>query len=329
LLTGATGFVGGELLLRLLERTDRDVVTPVRAADGEAAQGRVDELLEVLGAERHASRVTAMAAELTAPGLGLSDADRADVVARVSTIVHSAASVRFDLPLDEARAVNVEGTRAVVELARACSGLERLVHVSTAYVAGEHRNTYEQTKAEAEALVRGSGLPFQVVRPSIVVGDRRTGWTTSFNVIYAPLRAFARGVLTTVPGDPSAPVDVVPVDHVADGMLALLDEPSGGTHLLVAGDRATTIGELAAAAARALGRPEPELAQGGASIDLGELAAYFNVDTHFEDPATEAVLARHGLEPPSLLEYLPQLITFAEEARWGRALPARRPPLAA
>ena len=75
LLTGATGFVGMEVLARVLERTDRDVIALVRAADDAAAQARVDELLKTLVAPRlrpRGVRVRALAADLEAPGLGLS-----------------------------------------------------------------------------------------------------------------------------------------------------------------------------------------------------------------------------------------------------------------
>jgi thioester reductase-like protein len=64
-----------------------------------------------------------------------------------------------------------------------------------------------------------------VLRPSIVVGDRRTGRTSSFNVLYGPLKAFARGKLPAIPGRRSSPVDIVPVDYVAD---AVHDSPRTG-----------------------------------------------------------------------------------------------------
>src|SRR5439155_23621126 len=110
--------------------------------------------------------------------------------------------------------------------------------VSTAYVAGAHvgrfgerdlvvgqrfRNPYERSKFEAELLVQAHSdtLPVQVLRPSIVVGDSRSGWTSSFNVLYSPLRAFASGAYPAIPARRSAPVDVVPVDYVAEAILAL------------------------------------------------------------------------------------------------------------
>ena len=59
---------------------------------------------------------------------------------------------------------------------------------------------------EAESLVRGEAgrLPVQIFRPSIVVGERDSGWTASFNVLYAPLRAFSRGLYAAVPAVRSA-----------------------------------------------------------------------------------------------------------------------------
>src|SRR5207253_8313112 len=117
---------------------------------------------------------------------------------------HAAAPLSFARPTDEARAINVHGTQRMLDLAdriAARRGLRRLVHVSTAYVAGRHRglfaetdlwtgqefrNSYERSKAEAEELVRrrGDRFPAVVVRPSIVVGDSATGWTPAFNVLY-------------------------------------------------------------------------------------------------------------------------------------------------
>jgi thioester reductase-like protein len=225
LLTGATGFVGMEVLARYLERGEREVVTLVRAPSQAAAADRMQTLLfNLFGARAsaYAGRVRAVAGELTAPRLGLDPGRYAELAERVTTVVHSAASVSFALPLEEARTINLDGTRRMLEfasLARTSGGLDRYAHVSTAYVAGTHdgrfaecdlelgqrfRNSYEQSKFEAEQLVRSRPeLPFTILRPSIIVGDRRSGWTAAFNVLYWPLRAFARGLFTDVP--PSAP----------------------------------------------------------------------------------------------------------------------------
>ena len=271
LLTGATGFVGAVVLDRLL-RAGHEVICLVRATDDAEAAARLRTVLERSGAPAGA-RARAVAGDLTTPGLGLDAEHRAALAAELGTIVHAAASVAFDLSLEESRAINVEGTRRVLALAAEVSGLERIVHVSTAYVAGARRgtvaeddtghgpfrNAYERSKREAEDLVRASGLPSTVLRPSIVAGERATGWTASFNVLYVPVRAFAAGALPVLPGRRRSPVDVVSVDYVADAIAALAVHPgaAGQTLHLVAGERDSTVREVVQLASTRFGRRKP------------------------------------------------------------------------
>jgi thioester reductase-like protein len=351
LLTGATGFVGMELLARYLERTQRPVVTLIRARDDAQAQARLDEVLaNMLGdnASRYRGRVTALAGELTAPHLGLDPQRWSALAAELGMIVHSAASVSFSLPLDEARAINLEGTRRMLELAERAEALERYAHISTAYVAGTHegsfgehdldvgqgfRNSYEQSKFEAEQLVRSAGVPFTILRPSIVVGERRSGWTAAFNVLYWPLRALSRGLFTAVPAIPSAPVDVVPVDYVADAIQSLCEREDGlgATFHLTAGGDASTILEIANAAARYFKRPLPEVlspadfaTRACPDRERSAMAAgtayfpYFAVSTVFDNTATRALLEPAGILAAPLGDYLERLLDFATRSRWGK-----------
>jgi thioester reductase-like protein len=365
LLSGATGFVGMELLARYLERTGRHVIALVRAADDRAAQRRVDGVVENLfgrGARRFDGRVSAVAAELTAPGLGLSPRRREQIAQRVTTIVHSAASVSFDQPLAEARAINVQGTRAMLDLAELASargGLERYAHISTAYVAGTHRgrfcerdldlgqgfhNSYEQSKFEAEQLVRSRPrLRYTILRPSIVVGDRRSGWTAAFNVLYWPLRAFARGLFEAVPAIESAPVDVVSIDYVADAICALLDgeEGVGATYHLTAGAQSSTIGEIVQLASRYFRRPLPRVLAPAefAALDAhkrevieSSSAAYFPyfvIAATFDEAAARARLEPAGITVSPLRDYLERLLDFAMRSRWGKRPIARAEALPA
>jgi thioester reductase-like protein len=330
LLTGATGFVGMELLARYLERTERPVIAIVRAGSDEDARGRLDEVLANLfgyPAGRHADRVTAVAGDMTAPRLGLDCMHWDWLAAESTTIVHCAASVSFGLSLEQARAVNVEGTRRMLELAgraQELGVLERYAQVSTAYVAGTHagpffecdldvgqgfNNSYEQSKFESEQLVRSRpGLPFTILRPSIVVGDRHSGWTSAFNVLYWPLRALARGLFPAVPAIASAPVDVVSIDYVADGILQLCEAPGGAgqTYHLTAGADASTIGEIADLASGYFSQPPPKLlspsefvsADHGVARSMLEEGAmyfpYFSVATTFDDAFTRARLEPAG-----------------------------------
>jgi thioester reductase-like protein len=278
LLTGATGFLGMELLARYLERSERPVYALVRGRDAEQAAERLRAAARTVvpDADRHSHRLVAVRGDVTLPGLGLDTSRRNRLSERITEIVHAAASVSFNLPLRRARAINVEGTRRLLELAELCAArgrLRRFAHVSTAYVAGTHHgpfyeddlergqsfnNSYELSKWEAERLVRARSnrFPLTVFRPSIVVGEEESGWTPAFNVMYGPLKAFSAGSLTAVPGRRSAPVDVVPASYVADSIFELSRraDAAGRTYTLAAGPRASNVGELIDMAAAAFGR---------------------------------------------------------------------------
>ncbi|HVF78768.1 MAG TPA: SDR family oxidoreductase [Solirubrobacteraceae bacterium] len=341
LMTGATGFVGVEVLARVLADTDHDVIALVRGEDDAAAQARVDELLTTIvdpGSQPRSGRVRAVAADLESPGLGLSAAVRTQIAGKISAVMHCAASISFTLPIEDARRINVEGTRQVVDIAlqaRERGVLDRFIHVSTAYVAGdriglvsEHdgdvgqgfRNTYERTKLEAEEVVRESGLPAAIVRPSVIVGDSVTGWTQAFNVIYWPLQAFARGLFPTVPADPGACLDIVPVDVVADALLQLLRGPvRGGNFHIVAGDAAATNARLATMAAEAFDAEPPRFVRPGedarAEQRAGALLPYFRVRCTFDSRRADELL---GARPPAIEDYFPSLMRYARDSSWGK-----------
>jgi thioester reductase-like protein len=339
-LTGATGFLGMEVLARLLDAGDREVVALVRARDDEAAAERLDDVLAQLWRDPspYCERVRAVAGDVTSSGLGLASTGRTALAEDVGAILHCAASISFDMPLDEARAINVEGTREVIGFARECKALgrlERFVHVSTAYVSGkyegtfrerqldagqEFRNTYEQTKWEAEHIVRAAtDLEPAIARPSIVMGESDSGWTPAFNVLYWPLRAFSRGLFDEIPALPSAHVDVVPVDYVADGLVRLLDVPDQGVFNLVAGRDAPFANELVELACDRFDRPRPAVVPEGGPDDDEHGAVYmpyFDMEVVFDDSRTRAAMP--DLRAPRLTEFFDTLIDYAEETRWGK-----------
>jgi thioester reductase-like protein len=358
LLTGATGFLGMDALARLIERDRDEVVVLVRASDDRAARARLEGVLSRLydRLPAGAARVRAVRGDLLEPGLGLSADERARLMASVDRIVHCAASISFELPLADARAINVRGVERVIELAReiAAGGtLRRFVHVSTAYVSGRHggefgeedldvgqefRNTYERSKNEAERLLRAAAasedLPLAVARPSIVVGHSVSGWTSAFNVLYWPMRAFERGLLQEVPAREDSIVDFVPVDYVTDGVLALLDDETAvGTYNLVAGELALSAGELVALHASITGREPVRFvsangagdghgvqASGGPGLPAGAetFVPYFDVRCRFADARAQQALAAAGVQKPDPREYLGRLIAYARASNWGK-----------
>jgi len=339
-LTGATGFLGMEVLARLLEQTDCEVIALVRAGDGDEAAARIDTVLGQLYDDPPAGareRIRGMPGDVATKDFGLSANDRSEIVASARSVIHCAASIQFELPLEEAREINTEGTKRMLELAAELEDVRRVIHVSTAYVAGRHegafleddldegqefRNSYEQSKYEGELAARAADLPLVTARPSIVVGARHTGWTPAFNVIYWPLQAFARGLLTEVPADPEGIVDVVPIDYVADGIVHLLGMPEvPGTVALVAGQRAASNLQLIETACRVLDQEPPKLTD-DAKMLQGEgmtFLPYFDVATRFDDRRAREALVPAGIEMDDLDDYFPAVIDYALRAKWGKA----------
>ncbi|HET6549030.1 MAG TPA: SDR family oxidoreductase [Solirubrobacter sp.] len=348
-LTGATGFLGMEVLARLLEKGERDVIALVRARDSNAAQERLEGVLAKLWRDPspYTGRARAIAGDVTAPGLGMDPVERAHAAEEAGTVMHCAASISFDLALDEARQINVEGTREVIGFAREAKSNgrnERLIHVSTAYVAGitrgtfhegqldegqDFRNTYEQTKWEAEHVVRDAAdLEPVIARPSIVMGESTSGWTPAFNVLYWPIRAFSRGLFATVPARPEALVDVVPVDYVADALVQLLeDTSSSGVVNLVSGRDACTVDDLVGMTASAFDKERPPVVPPGStgtgSSHADDQAAvyfpYFDMDMVFDDSHARELFGPAGIACPHLSDYFPRLIEYAQTTRWGKS----------
>lgn len=311
--------------------------------------------------------MTAVTGDIEREGLGLAPADREMIVERARQIVHCAATVSFQTELDECRRINVDGTRRALELAERCAtrgALSGFVHVSTAYVAGTYqgmfgeadlevgqgfRNAYERSKYEAEQLVRDRArrLPaVTVVRPSIIVGESQTGWTPAFNVLYVPVRAFAERRLRVLPARRTAPVDVVPGDHVAAAISELSATGRDGlnTYHVVAGDRASTVGELLSLSALQLQQPAPPivppsayrvarpllLACGGrrrrkALRRAAPFLPYYTMAVRYGRERAARELDPAGLRPPPLETYYDRLLRFATASDWGKRRLPRTP----
>ena len=363
LLTGVTGFLGREILCQLLTESNAHVSCLVRARTAAEARNRLIAALDALFGREAArmlqARVSAVRGDVTLPRLGMTPRRREHVLRRTTHVIHSAASVRFDLPLADARRINGGGTVAMLDFAQEAfrrGRLQRMVYVSTAFVSGRHRepfaedqldvgqrfrNTYEQSKFEAELVVhaRQQTVPATVVRPSIVIGDSRWGATTTFNVIYWPMRVFADGLLRVAPADPSLPVDVVPVDYVARGTIAaLFDGQAGTTYALAAGERASDARVIGALAARAFGVAPPRFVSGvlgGVMVPLVSSALrvgpwrrfgnaarqylpYFRDGSRFDTRNATGLLGPQGIEPPSTSQLLEPVLEYARSTDFGR-----------
>ncbi len=371
-ITGGTGFLGREVLVRLLKKNTYDNIhLLIRSTHKQTARERLDELLDKIvdgGVREKAGKVChAVTGDLTLPGLGLSAIEREKMIHNVGQILHVGASTDFSAPLDQSRLFNVEGTRNVLELAKLCQSngsLKRFDYISTAFVAGtkkgkvteadldrgqEFANNYERTKFEAEILVNDykKHLPICIIRPSIVVGNSKTGYTPHFKVLYWPLKILSKNILPFIPLSRKALLDVVTVDYVADGMICLMEreESIGETFYLTAG-----IGNEVSAAkvmkdafkfagfkkvprvpiwfldvmrATPLKKLFPD--EGWDIVDLAvTYTAYFaGKGVLFDSPKTQKVLAAHGISPMRWSDYSETILSFCEKSRWGRKLPQK------
>jgi len=236
--TGYPGFIGRRLVRAILsaERRER-LVLLVEASVAAAARQE----LESLGAEN----AEVWEGDVVRMHLGLSGAEFSALVRESTEIWHLAARSHLDAEAQAIRRVNVEGTRNVLELARASRRLRRLNHFSTAFVSGNRQgvileeelemgqrfhNPYEESKARAEGLVRRAmaDVPATVFRPSIVVGDSRTGEIDRFDGPYYLAILLVTSPLNVplpLPGDGVAPLNVVPVDYVVSAALAIGRNP--------------------------------------------------------------------------------------------------------
>lgn len=365
LITGATGFLGRETVAALLERDpDLRLLCLIRAKDEIAFERRLARLRSGLpeGVRAHLSGVRG---DIERPRLGLPDAAYGALCEQVERVVHIAATTNFDHSLEKARRINVGGTEQALLLCRALRARGRsgrLDYVGTAYVAGDRqglvreedldagqrfRNTYEQSKFEAEILCRRAAaeLPVAIYRPSIIVGDSRTGTTRSYKTIYWPMKVLVRfyGLsrpllprLVRLPVCPDCPLDIVPVDFVADAVARLFGSAAaaGRCYHLAAGPDAQTIETLVNLACDHFGvahlrylDPEGPVRHVGQAArpllsmlaprlvkNAGLMLAYAKRNPLFD--VTEA--RRAGLRSPLIDEYFPRLINYAYGNDFGR-----------
>lgn len=345
--TGFPGFLGSALLPRVLARAPgAAAVCLVQPRFARLAAER----LAALGAEHPgiAGRVRLLEGDITAPGLGLAPGE-ADALRRgVREVFHLAAV--YDLSVRRALAmrVNVDGTRAVLELAACAPGLTRFHHVSTCYVSGRHpgvfreddlergqafNNPYEETKYLSEvevARARSAGMPVSVYRPSIVVGDSATGETQKYDGPYYALQWLLRQprlALMPVVGDARATeFNVVPRDFVVQAIahLSALPTTAGGTYAL-ADPAPLSVDALLRELARATGRRmvRVRLPHGLARATLRRVPAvdrllripaaaidYFVHPTRYDTSAATAALAGSGIRVPPFPTYADRLVGY-------------------
>lgn len=204
---------------------------------------RAAEQLDSMGA--NPDRYQLLSGDVVALDLGLSGTEYLELLANVTDIYHIASIWYLGADKRELHQVNVEGARNVIDAAMEMEHLNRLNHYSTAFVAGRRagvimedeleegqtfRNPYEHTKYQAEVAMRAAmkHIPISVFRPSIVVGDSRSGEIDRMagpyflmNLIVQMPEAFP----ILMPGKGDKPLNMVPVDFVCEAIHRISRQP--------------------------------------------------------------------------------------------------------
>ncbi len=207
-LTGASGFLGRNLLKRFLQESDDKFFVLLR--NSARSQGYRQQLEDYV----QQGRVEFVNGDITQPSCGVDIQTQRRLDTLIQEVWHSAASTEFDESRRaEIELLNLVGTGNLLQLLKHNKRLDDFFYVSTAYVAGTSttpvpegnftppgfKNPYEQTKLACEKILRLSDVPLTIVRPSILIGDSVTldpdgetrmiyGYCTSF---FLPLvRAF-------------------------------------------------------------------------------------------------------------------------------------------
>lgn len=207
LLTGATGFLGSELLKRFI-LLNYDINLLVRTNNYTDLEERKIQILRQIGLDANndsllSKKIILFEGDITSNNPGLNNYDLKQLIENVDEVFHCAAATKFSgLSREYLLNTNYKGTKNILEFC--VSGYKKHLHyISTAYVAGEKkgivyeneldkssgfRNYYEESKYLAEKAVHKCAathnLPFTIYRPSVIIGDSQTFFTVNFDSIY-------------------------------------------------------------------------------------------------------------------------------------------------
>ena len=339
LITGFPAFTARRMIAKLLA-ADPTTKLYVLARDKFATDAA-----RLLASLPNRGRSEVLVGDICDMDLGLSSVEYR-ALSRELTWIHHLAGIYFmGVDDDTARRVNVTGTRTVLDLARDANRLERVVHWSTTMVSGDRKGTfyeedleagqkfhngYERTKYDAERLARSAmrHLPVTILRPSIIVGDSRTGEIDKFDGPYylmVLIATNASGLRLPILGRGEAPLHLVPIDYVIEAAwhVARSDGSAGKTFHIVdpspltarevfegVAEHAQTEkprGHIPRPLARAVLRT-PGLAR----LGKGPLAFVDVLDhaVHYDQTNTAQALAGSTIRCPSLAEYLPVLVRY-------------------
>jgi nucleoside-diphosphate-sugar epimerase len=344
-ITGFPGFIAGRLVEKLVKPETQFFLLVQPPLVGKA-MAQIEAISETTSTPLEAFSI--VEGDITQPSLGINNADLVTVQYETTEVFHLAAAYDLAVAKDVAFNVNFEGTRNVNDFVHSVRNLRRYNYISTCYVAGkregliredelEHnagfRNYYEETKylAEIEVEQLKATLPVTIYRPSVVVGDSKTGETAKYDGIYYLIHYLrkAPGLLRVLNvGNPTVRLNLVPVDFVVDGMAALARDPRAvGKTIALADPAPLTTAELFDVIARAMtGRksefsPSRKLAEWFLNTRVSpaitglphHAVPYFFISQTYDTKVAKALLRPHGISCPRFAQYVENLLDFLDE----------------
>jgi len=344
-LTGFPGFIA-ERLVEKLAAADKQFFLLVQSQFVEKATEAIERIAEYTGTPLENFAI--IDGDITLPQLGILSEDLNDIREEITSVFHLAAVYDLAVDKDTAFRVNLEGTRNVNEFCKILPNLRRYNYISTCYVAGkrigrilesdlEHdagfRNNYEETKylAEREVEALKNELPVTIFRPSVVVGDSQTGETVKYDGIYYLIQYLrkAPGLLRLINvGNKNVRLNLVPVDFVVDGIVALsTDETAIGKTIALADPNPLTTAELFDVLAEQLSKkrsaisPPPALIENSLMLPFSppitglphSAVPYFFIAQTYDTAEANRLLEPHRIACPKFPEYAVNLIRFVEK----------------
>jgi NAD(P)-dependent dehydrogenase (short-subunit alcohol dehydrogenase family) len=317
--TGATGFIGRNLVELLLKR-EGTIYALVR----EGSKGRLAELRSRWGVDE--DRVVGIVGDLSQSRLGISAEDLEKLTGGVDHLFHLAAIYDMEADGEAQRVANVEGTRHMVQLADAIEA--GCIHmVSSIAAAGLYEGTwredmfdeaqnldnnpYFRTKHDSERVVREeSSRPWRVYRPGIVVGNSHTGEMDKVDgpyYFFKLIRRIRNAVPQWIPmlGVEGREINIVPVDFVAEAMDHIAHvEGLDGKAFSLTDPNPLSAGEVIDIFARAAHAPESAARVPAGAVDLlTPLVKAGMTAVPLADPVVNRVMADFGV-PRSVLMYV-------------------------
>ncbi|GAB4208161.1 MAG: SDR family oxidoreductase [Sandaracinaceae bacterium] len=340
-----TGFPTNFLATRVVKKVvGSDPAVEVRCVVPARFLDRARGVLAELPAA-HRARVTILEGDVAAMDMGLSGPEWVALRDEVELVHHCAAATYLGIDRAAAYRLNVDGVREVLELVEHAPKLDRLVHWSSALVAGSRRglvredelvpsafrNVIEETRFRGEQLVRAAmarGLRATVLRPSILVGDSRTGEIDRLEGPYLLVLLMLSTPIdlrVPLPGRGEVPLNLVPIDYVVDAGCAIArDARSIGRTFHLVDPRPITARGVFERIARALGRPSPrgslptQLATAVLRTPGLEKLAHvprnfleqLAVEVAYDDRNTRELLSGTGIRCPAFEQYVDVMVDY-------------------